>query len=270
MKIGTCLATFKTKFSAVSFTGTDIEANLRKISSLGYQGVDIFLHRISPVELDTLLELLTKEALEVAAAAAIWITEQGITLSHKEPEKRKEALMLLNEHIEVAAKLKAKFPLGPIRGNRIEDESYRSYEQRLAETLRRLIDKSETLGVTLMLEPVNRYECNTLNRVDQCIDFIETYGLKQVRLLVDTFHMNIEETKIDKAILSSEEYLAHMHVADSNRGVPGFGHLDYNAILQALVSINYSGFLTMESQSFPSVEVSAKAGIDYLRSLLIR
>lgn len=268
MKIGTCMATFNTRFSAAPFKGTNTITNINQIAQLGYQGIDLFLHRISQVELNELIGQIEKAALDVTAAAAFWITENGITLSHEEPEKRKEALVLLNEHIAIAARLNTNIPLGPIRGNRIGDESHRSYEKRLAETLRRMIDKSEPLGVKLLIEPVNRYESNTLNRVEQCLDFIESYKLTQLRLLLDTFHMNIEEKQIEKAILLSSGYLTHMHVADSNRGAPGFGHLDYNSILKALISINYNGFLTIESQPFPSVEVSAQEGINFLRSLL--
>ncbi|MFF2999807.1 sugar phosphate isomerase/epimerase family protein [Streptomyces sp. NPDC057950] len=101
-------------------------------------------------------------------------------------------------------------------------------------------------GVTLFLEPLNRYEDHMVNRLEQAADLIRAVGLDSVRIGIDSYHMNIEETDPAAAILTHADVIGHAQVSDSNRFQPGAGHLDWSAWLGALHSIGYDGHLALE------------------------
>jgi sugar phosphate isomerase/epimerase len=101
-------------------------------------------------------------------------------------------------------------------------------------------------GVRLFLEPLNRYEDHMVNRLDQAVDLIREVGLDSVRIGIDSYHMNIEETDPAAAVLAAAPYIGHAQVSDSNRFQPGAGHLDWPAWLGALGAAGYDGYLAAE------------------------
>ncbi|WP_079166585.1 sugar phosphate isomerase/epimerase family protein [Streptomyces oceani] len=101
-------------------------------------------------------------------------------------------------------------------------------------------------GVTLFLEPLNRYEDHMVNRLEQAVELITAVGLDSVRIGIDSYHMNIEEADPPAAILAAAPYLGHAQVSDSNRLQPGAGHLDWPAWLGALDAAGYTGELAVE------------------------
>ncbi|MEV4646714.1 sugar phosphate isomerase/epimerase family protein [Saccharopolyspora sp. NPDC049357] len=101
-------------------------------------------------------------------------------------------------------------------------------------------------GVEIYLEPLNRYEDHMVNRLDQAIDLVGEVGLASVRVVADTYHMNIEEDDPVTALLDAVPHLGHVQVSESNRFQPGTGHLDWSALLGALGAGGYDGYLAME------------------------
>ncbi|MFD3439452.1 sugar phosphate isomerase/epimerase family protein [Streptomyces sp. NPDC058685] len=116
----------------------------------------------------------------------------------------------------------------------------------LLEGLTELGEHARRVGVTLYLEPLNRYEDHMVNRLDQAVELIRTVGLDAVRIGIDSYHMNIEEADPAAAILAAAPYIGHAQVSDSNRFQPGAGHLDWPAWLSALRTIGYGGYLAAE------------------------
>jgi D-psicose/D-tagatose/L-ribulose 3-epimerase len=109
--------------------------------------------------------------------------------------------------------------------------------------------------VTIGIEPVNRYETNMVNRHDQAIALVEAVG-PGAGVILDAFHMAIEESDICAAIQAMGPVLVEVQFADSNRLPPGKGRLDWGAILRTLVDICFTSFLTAEMQS-PEDRMSA-------------
>ena len=99
---------------------------------------------------------------------------------------------------------------------------------------------------TSSLEPWNRYETYFLNRLEQAVELWRATGLSNGGVMGDTFHMNIEEASIPDALRGAKGLLNHVHLADSNRAVAGRGHTDFRPILQALLDIEYDGYLSFE------------------------
>lgn len=128
-------------------------------------------------------------------------------------------------------------------------EAPRSAEQDrevLLSGLTELGEHASAEGVTLYLEPLNRYEDHMVNRLEQAAELIKEVGLDSVRIGIDSYHMNIEETDPARAIIDNAPYIGHAQVSDSNRFQPGAGHLDWPAWLGALHTIGYDGYLAAE------------------------
>ncbi|MDI9368033.1 MAG: sugar phosphate isomerase/epimerase family protein [Thermotogota bacterium] len=98
----------------------------------------------------------------------------------------------------------------------------------------------------IYLEPLNRYEDHMLNTLQSAAELIELGGFSNVRLTADAFHMNIEEADLRKSIVQNKEFIAHVHIADSNRYQPGQAHLDFDYFFSALSQIDYSGNVVFE------------------------
>jgi sugar phosphate isomerase/epimerase len=119
--------------------------------------------------------------------------------------------------------------------------------------------------VRFAIEPINRYETDLLNDVQSGLRFLERLGQDNVGLLLDTFHMNIEERNLIESIRLARTRLFHFHVADSNRWYPGAGHIDFRSVLATLDDIDYSGFVSAEILPMPDPDSAAKNTIESLR-----
>jgi sugar phosphate isomerase/epimerase len=122
-------------------------------------------------------------------------------------------------------------------------------------------------GVTVVLEPLNRYEDHMVNRLEQAVALIDQTGLPSVRVLADTYHMNIEEDEPTSALVKAAAQLGHVQVSDSNRFQPGAGHIDWAALLSTLDAVGYRGYLALECRlrGEPAAAVAAVPG--FLRTM---
>ena len=113
-------------------------------------------------------------------------------------------------------------------------------------SVRELAKRAEDRGVTYCLEIVNRFEQCLLNTAEEGRAFVDEVGHPAVKLLLDSFHMNIEEDHIGAAIRASKGYLGHFHMGECNRKVPGRGHMPWDEMMRALADIGYDGGIVME------------------------
>jgi sugar phosphate isomerase/epimerase len=167
---------------------------------------------------------------------------------------RKDALVQMKSQLSVIAELGglgAQTPasygmfsrrLPPFEPPRTEEED----REILLAGLTELGEHARKEGVSLFLEPLNRYEDHMVNRLDQAVGLIREVGLDSVRIGIDSYHMNIEEADPSAAILAAAPYIGHAQVSDSNRLQPGAGHLDWPAWLGALHAAGYGGYLAAE------------------------
>ena len=132
--------------------------------------------------------------------------------------------------------------LPPFEVPRTEEEDRRV----LLDALEELGELAEREGTLVLLEPLNRYEDHMLNRVEQAAELCEAVGRPSVKVMADLFHMNIEEDDLGETIKQADGYLAHVHLADSNRVQPGAGHTDFARAFEALRSVGFEGYMAME------------------------
>ena len=121
----------------------------------------------------------------------------------------------------------------------------------LTESLNDLGEHAGKYGVPLLYEPLNRYETNLVNTVEDGVRLLASLSTNNVKLLADLFHMNIEETDVASALRSGGDGIGHVHFVDSNRRPAGCGHTDFAPIAAALRDIGYQGYLSAEACRIP-------------------
>ncbi len=171
---------------------------------------------------------------------------------------RERAVAVLTEAVEITAALGARSLAGVVAapwGVFAPGDSDRA--DRSARTLARIEPVLAQNGVTLGIEAVNRFETDLTSTAADATAIARATGAAHVGVLLDTFHMNIEEKDPAAAIRATGDALVHFHVSDNDRGVPGSGHFDFEHCATALSDIGYDGWITAEMFVMPSNPNSA-------------
>jgi len=268
MKLSIVLSTQPARFQAATFKG-DLETNLRCIAALGYEGVELAIRDPKLVDLDKLERLTRKFKLSVPAIGTgqAW-GEEGLSFTDPDPQVRRAAIERIKSHIPGAIRFGAVIIIGLIRGIVKTGVDPVQGMDWLVEALQECSAAARPHGIRLALEPINRYETTLINDATQGLELIERVGADNFGLLLDTFHMNIEEADIEASIRQSGAHIFHFHVADSNRWYPGAGHLDFKSILNVLFASGYLGYVSGEFLPKPDADSSARQAIANLRKIL--
>ena len=193
--------------------------------------------------------------------------EERLSFTSNDPDVRRAAIERIKSHIPLAARFNAAVILGLIRGISPQGQTHEQSMAYLVEALQECSAAAAPHGVKYALEPLNRYETDLIHTVADGLDLIERVGADNFGLLLDTFHMNIEEPSIEESIRNCGDRIFHFHVADSTRWHPGAGHLDFGSILDTLFDTGYEGWVSGEFMPVPDAETGAQRAIAYLNAL---
>jgi D-psicose/D-tagatose/L-ribulose 3-epimerase len=133
--------------------------------------------------------------------------------------------------------------------------------ERCAKNLKQVAKYAEDKGITLAMEPLNRFETSFINLTEQALELVRMIDSPRVKLMMDTFHANIEEKSLGKAIEAAGSLLVHMHANENDRGTPGTGHVAWTEIAAALKKVKFSGALVIESFSTEVKEIARAAAV---------
>jgi len=268
MKLAYTISASPTRFAAVA-QGRGAAASIRYLAGLGYQGVELAIRDPAAVNVDEIAEAVRRAGIIVPAiGTGQAYLEEGLALTAPDPSLRERTVARLEAQLPVAARLGALLIIGLIHGPILPDSGRERATEWLIAGLARLSRLAAEHGVRIVIEPINRYESNWLNTVDEVMALIVRLGAENVGVLPDTFHMNIEEREIAEAIARAGPRLWHLHVADSNRRAPGAGHLAFGTIIAQLRALDYGGVVSAEILQDPSFESAAAQTITLLRPLL--
>lgn len=267
MKLSIVLSTHTAQFQAVAFKG-DFEANVAKIAGWGYDGVELAIRDPRLVDGDELARVVSAHGLVVPAIGTgqAW-GEEGLSFTSDDPAVRATAVERIKSHVPLAARFDAVIILGLIRGITPEGQTHERSMDYLVAALQECAAVAARTGVRFALEPLNRYETDIVHTVAAGLDLIERVGADNFGLLLDTFHMNIEEPVIEESIRACGDRVFHFHVADSNRWYPGAAHLDFESILDALSATGYQDYVSGEFMPLPDADTAAERGIAHLRAV---
>lgn len=182
----------------------------------------------------------------------------GRDLADQNDEARAAAIQYSRDCIDLAAGVGAPIlvvipaaagrtsPVGNPADQSAWESAYRREWACAVDSVKQAAKYASKRGIELAIEPINRYETFLVTNLDQAFQFIEDVGADNVKIHLDTFHMNLEEPGLASAVKRAGAWLVNMHVADSNRQAPGRGHIDFAALLTALRAVDYKGVLVLE------------------------
>ena len=268
LSLGVSLSPTRSDFGPLLFSG-DLQKGLENAAKLGYAGVELSLLDSNKIDQKWLMNMLSEQGLRAFAIATgqTYVTD-GCALYAWEERERQITVKRLKGHMDFAVKLDCPVIIGGIRGKITSSgDRFKKQLEKGTMALKACVEYAEKRAVTLLLEPVNRYETNVINTVDQGLKLIEEIGSDFLRLLPDTFHMNIEERSFDESLTRAGALIGYIHFADSNRLAPGWGHIDFPGILSALKKIKYTGPIGIEVLPKPNDFEAAEQAIKYLNSM---
>jgi D-psicose/D-tagatose/L-ribulose 3-epimerase len=220
---------------------------LEKIKSTGFDGVEIPIFGGDATHYRKLRRKLDELQLKTSA---VTVTTAETSAISPDPAIRKAAVERLQTIARHSAILGADVLCGPFHqalgvfsGTGPTEEEF----QRAAEVHRAVADEAQRVGVTLAIESLNRFECYFLNTMAATTAYVRRVDHPNFKALFDTFHANIEEENLVKAFSENAPVIAHIHVSNNDRGIPGRGHIDFPAIFRAIKSSGYNGWLTIEA-----------------------
>lgn len=234
---------------------------LPRIKRWGFDGIEIARFDFPGFPGARIRRAVLDEGLECTFCSAL---TGRMSLISDEPVIRQEARDFLARGIEVTAELGASVfigpfcaPVGQLVGRRRTADEWK----RAVEGLRWLQEPLDSCGVTLALEPLNRFETFFLNTAGDTAALCDEAAHSRIGALLDSFHANIEEKTIGAAVDALGSRIKHVHACENDRGIPGSGHVDWTGLFTGLRKIKYDGWMVIESFGFAIPEIAAAACI---------
>lgn len=253
-KIGIYFAFWEKEWNA------DYAAYIRKVSRLGFDTLEVeagALEKMPDSDKERIAAVAREEGIDLTYCIGL---PPSCDVSSMDEETRKRGIKYVRKLLDTVH-----FMGGDMLGGIIyscwpmkDSPSWEEKKARRAQAIcsvKELSKTAEDYGIDYCLEIVNRFEQCILNTAQEGVDFLEEVGSGRVKLLLDSFHMNIEEDGFRDAILTADRNLGHFHIGECNRKVPGMGHMNWKEIASALKDVNYQGRIVMEPFMRPGGQV---------------
>lgn len=237
---------------------------LTKVKTMGYDIIEIAVEDTQLIDWKVIKDMASDLDLKITISGAFG-TERDI--SSDNPHFRQLGKKYIIDCIRIAADTGSPIFGGPLysavgKTRLVSDEQKKQERAWCVDTLREVSEIAAAEGVLLGLEPLNRFETDMINTVDQALSLVQEVGKPSLKIVLDTFHSNIEEKDIPASIRKiGKDMLCHVQGNESDRGTPGTGHLEWEAIREALHEIGYNGAVVIETFGQPSKELARAACI---------
>lgn len=245
------------------------EDSISKAADLGYHGVELALKSAQDIDPDKLSSWLTANNMEVSCISTGQVfASLGLYFTHPEASMRRRAVDLFEGLVILAKDFGQMVNIGRTRGFIADNQSYQEAEQLFIETSRQICDIAAAYGVTLIIEPVNRYEINFINNLDDGANLLEKVERENLGLMPDVFHMNIEDAQIGLSLAKHANLVKYIHLADSNRWAPGWGHLDFEDVFEGLSKARFDGWAAIEILPEPDPDSAARKAAETMLPMI--
>jgi D-psicose/D-tagatose/L-ribulose 3-epimerase len=239
MKFGVHIATWMKTWQ------DDVVPYIEDAARLGFDGVELSLLGMTDNNIARVRKMLQDNHLEVTCTTGLAMSQD---ITSDDSDVRKEGLRYLEHSIKTTAALGSPLLTGVIYapwGKRVMQQRGERWA-RSVEALKAVAPFAAEYGVTLGIEAINRFETDLVNTAAQAVQMASDVNEKNVGVLLDTYHMNMEEKQIGLSLQRSKDKLIHVHCVENDRGVPGSGHIPWADVFNGLKAMNYNGWLTLE------------------------
>lgn len=262
MKLAVAFSPFAntSEYAPYPFTG-DIENCIEKAKEYHFDGIELSIRTPDDLDVKKCESALLKNNLAISAIATGQnFAMDGVCLVSPERSVRDEAVRRLKLNIDFASHHDTCVIIGGVRGTTAAAKGADKHEisERVRGCMTELLEYAERRKVILQFEAINRYEIACGKSLEDSADIIRSYHHPNLKLLADTYHMNIEEKSFYDAFWKTADVLGYIHLCDNNRMAAGLGRLDFTPVFKALKDINYKGYLCAEVVPFPDPETVLK------------
>lgn len=273
MKLGCVIAAPDVAHGPLALLSGSFEEKLAKARAFGFVGVELMV--VNPARLDpvSIRAKLDANALEVPQVVTGELFGQlGLALVHPDKAICDRARERLRQVISFAGTLgnSVIVNIGRVRGRLdwlgLDDPT--EGIRRFVAVFQYIADFAQRCGVRITIEPCNRYEVDFVHNAQEALALIELVNRDNFGLMLDLFHMNIEDQSFEESFRAAAGTLWHVHIADSNRHAPGWGHLDFDAIMAALRAVGYDGYVSGEMLPWPDADWPARQTGDFMQRFL--
>ncbi len=248
-----------------------LEQSFSDLAALGYDGVELMTLNPSALDWDFVKNCAMNHHLSIALVCTGEIYGQlGLSYTDPIPGKRREAIDRTKEIIDFAGCLGANINIGRIRGHYCPELTREQTEQYAVEAFRELSEYAKPGKVQIALETVTLMQTNFINTLKEGVKMVDRVDRDNFRLMMDIFHLNLEERDVIEAIKKYSCYNIHVHLADNNRRYPGHCGLDFEKIIRTFKECGYDGNFCTEIFQIPDMKAAAAGAISHLGPILSR
>ncbi|MBU5485876.1 sugar phosphate isomerase/epimerase [Clostridium sp. MSJ-11] len=239
-----------------------------RLGELGYDGVELMTLNPSELSWDEVCEEAQKNNLDIVLVCTGEIFgQQNLSFMDKNLEVRNKSIERVKEIIDFASYLGANINIGRVRGEYCHDLPREISYGYAIDAFKNISEYGGKKDVKIALESVTLMQTNFINTVEEGVKVVQDVDNEYFRIMMDIFHLNIEEKDMFKAIEKYADYNIHVHLADNNRRYPGHCAFDFEKIIQAFKDTGYDGAFCTEIFQIPNQEIATEEAIKHLRPI---
>ncbi len=245
----------------LDFSENDIPI-LEMISDMGFDSVELTPgNEFRKMDPEKTRKKLDELGLEVTLCG---VFSESNDISSDDAGIRQRGIDYMRDYTDWGKEIGAGIVGGPLyseigKKRYLPDVERKAEWDRSADSLKRIGEDAAKKDIIIAMEPINRFEIDMINTADQAFQMCEQVDNPSIKMMLDTFHMNIEDINIGDTIRDSKKHLVHFHTCANHRGIPGNDHIPWEEVNKALNDIDYEGYGVIES--FAQGEVAAFANI---------
>jgi sugar phosphate isomerase/epimerase len=268
MKVGCVICGPDVAYGPLALLSGTFAEKVQKAAALGYDGIELMVRDPAGLDWPHIKRTLDDAGLQTPqVVTGELFGADGLRLVTPDDELYQRSLQRTQSVIDLAGYMGAMVNIGRLRG-RLDGLAVANPWAEAVERLGKLAAYAAQRGVRISLEPLNRYETDFILDVADGMRMVADLQCDNVGLMLDVFHMNIEEASIERSLEAAGERCWHIHIADSNRRYPGAGHLDFDGVFSTLEGMGYQGYVSAELFPLPDPDTAARETIAFVRRKL--
>ena len=269
MKAGLVICGPDVPYGPLALLSGTFEEKAAKAAKLGYAGIELMVRDPAGLDWPSVKAILEDAGLEVPqVVTGELFGADGLCLVTADDGLYRRAEERTRSVIDLAAYLGAMVNIGRLRGQLKFLGEVSDPWAIAVDRLRKVINYAADRAVRVTMEPINRYETDFVFSAADGMRLVEDLGCDNFGLMLDLFHMNIEDASIEEGLRATGDRLWHVHIADSNRRYPGSGHLDFDSVFATLEAMGYQGYVSAELLPLPDADTAAEKTITFLQKYL--
>ena len=246
-----------------------LKEGFKRLRELGYDGAELMVRDPEQLDLREIVRIAQRNNIDLPMLCTGEVYGQDkLSLIDRHEETRKLTFQRIRKFVDIASSLSAQVNIGRVRGQFYSDIPKGTSYRWAIDAFKMIADYAEKKNVTIALEPINILQCNFINTTHEAIQIGKEISSERFKIMLDLFHMHIEDKDIGQSIKESKDCVSYVHLTDSNRRIPGSCKINFKDVLLKLTGIGYDGPLGVEVFQIPDQDTAMKESIKYLKPIL--